>query len=267
MRATFLSQLQDCVFYRLGSMPYFVDIELLRRQQTYVGDVLSNALAGISQKDGKAGACVIVGIPEVVTDAEQGQGGGLLKVRVPVEVVENELFNRGEMGTGKFVDEIAATVYAALKGVQWGSLDMTGPLFADASPIMPVKGEAGDANLHTMVRLGCLWGLTFDARCAFPVISEVAAGTFALGCATPGATVWYTMDGSYPFAGNPQAQAFEEPVTISVTTTVRAIAYADGLDPSNELATRVVLAVGGSRTTGDGDNRITGDGDNRITGD
>lgn len=53
-----------------------------------------------------------------------------------------------------------------------------------------------------------------------------------LGCVTPNARIYYTLDGSQPSVLSP---FFEAPIPISKTTTVRAIAIGGGLNPSSEV--------------------------------
>ncbi len=65
---------------------------------------------------------------------------------------------------------------------------------------------------------------------ATPTFSP-AAGTYTtqqavtLACTTPGATVYYTTDGSSPTTGS---NAYSDPIAISTTTTIKAIAVASG---------------------------------------
>ncbi len=57
--------------------------------------------------------------------------------------------------------------------------------------------------------------------------------TFTISCTTPDATIYYTVDGSMPTtSGN----IYSTPLTVTATTTLRAVATADGHDNS-EIAT------------------------------
>ena len=59
----------------------------------------------------------------------------------------------------------------------------------------------------------------------------------SIDCATPQSAIYYTTDGSVPTKAS---KAYTEPITISKNTSVRAVAYADGLLPS-EAATTTFL--------------------------
>ncbi|HOE91808.1 MAG TPA: YCF48-related protein, partial [Candidatus Cloacimonadota bacterium] len=52
----------------------------------------------------------------------------------------------------------------------------------------------------------------------------------AIECATPDANIYYTVDGTDP---NNQSTLYTIPFNITQTTTLKAIAYAEGLDPSS----------------------------------
>lgn len=73
-----------------------------------------------------------------------------------------------------------------------------------------------------------------SSRCQAPVFSEkggLREGTFALslGCATIGATIYYTTDGSEP---TPNSKVYSSPIEINKNTNIRAKAYMNGILPS-----------------------------------
>ena len=75
-----------------------------------------------------------------------------------------------------------------------------------------------------------------------PVFS-VEAGTYSepfsvtMSCATSGAAIYYTIDGTEPSA---QSTLYTEPVTIGETTTLKAVAVKDGSTSSVTTATYVI---------------------------
>ena len=71
-----------------------------------------------------------------------------------------------------------------------------------------------------------------------PTFSPVAgtyaeAQTVTISCATEGADIYYTLDGSDPTMGSTM---YENPITVSQTTTIKAVAY-DGNDTPSNIAT------------------------------
>ncbi len=64
-----------------------------------------------------------------------------------------------------------------------------------------------------------------------------AAFSLALSCATPNASIRYTLDGSKPTAASP---SYDDPISIEKNTVVRAAAFTDGL-LSSDIITRTYL--------------------------
>lgn len=97
------------------------------------------------------------------------------------------------------------------------------------------------------------WGLVSladfaytDGRCALPEFSKDAGNygkgfSFEITCDTPNADIYYTLDSSIPTAEN--GILYTEPISISATTRVRAVAVKDGCMDS--LLTERVYSVGG----------------------
>jgi len=93
------------------------------------------------------------------------------------------------------------------------------------------------------LRIGTVWS---DA-CAAPGNPKAATPTFSatpgnvittqsvtLSCATSGATIYYTTDGTTPSNSPLNGTLYDgvTPISVSSTTTIKAIAYATGVDPS-----------------------------------
>ncbi|MCR5131814.1 MAG: endonuclease [Prevotella sp.] len=74
------------------------------------------------------------------------------------------------------------------------------------------------------------------------------AQTVTISCSTSGATIYYTLDGSTPTSSSSE---YSSPITISETTTLMAIAIANGESSSVKTATYTINESGGE-TTGDG---------------
>ena len=65
----------------------------------------------------------------------------------------------------------------------------------------------------------------------------------SLSCATNGAVIRYTTDGSLPSASH--GTVYQGPITLTATTTVLAIATKEGMDPSDVVTATFTLAAQG----------------------
>lgn len=75
---------------------------------------------------------------------------------------------------------------------------------------------------------------------ASPAAGEVTAGTaVVLSSTTPNAEIFFTIDGTTPSMTSPK---YIEPITITAGVTIKAIAVADGLNPSAVLTAAYTVA-------------------------
>ncbi len=159
---------------------------------------------------------------------------GLYTIRVAVPVMSPE--------SGTFPKAQSVTLSSATSGaIIKYTLDGTQPSQAYGTVY------TGPVNLSTnttiramayktgMIDSGVVSGL-FSFSCAAPVFEPsegvfAAATLVALSTATSGASIRYTTDGSTPGAST--GTVYQTPVSISQNTTVRAIAYKNGLSASS----------------------------------
>ncbi len=89
-------------------------------------------------------------------------------------------------------------------------------------------GLADVSNFFTSVQTpDTLTSVAVAKPVATPASGEVASGdTVALSCATAGATIYYTTDGSVP---DDTSTVYSAPIAITAATTIKAIAVKTGL--------------------------------------
>lgn len=88
-----------------------------------------------------------------------------------------------------------------------------------------------------------------------------SAQQITLSSTTPGATIYYTTDGSSPLtntgAPGPNATIYSSPISINQTTVVRSAATANGLSPSDwEAHTYLLLDIDNANTNGNDANGL-----------
>ena len=100
----------------------------------------------------------------------------------------------------------------------------------------PIFGEAfvgvniNNSSVTTSKSFAVDAANTVETPKALPVAGEYAAAqNVALSCDTPGATIYYTVDGSTPDATK---TAYNGPIAVAATTTIKAIAIKEGMTNS-----------------------------------
>jgi hypothetical protein len=101
--------------------------------------------------------------------------------------------------------------------------------------------SAGVSATYTIENLPQAAAPTFSP----PGGSYASAQTVALATTTPGATIYYTVDGSTP---NTASTAYAGAFTVSATATVQAIAAAPGHTASTVASATYTIATGGAQT-------------------
>ncbi len=211
---------------RLAADSYFEDITVLEQNKGVTEDDVTQALGVLNEKNGKIGAIAIVLMPELVP-SNADTPGPEYKVRGTVQVITAALFNEGENGTGKTAESIARRVRQLLHRYDggWGTWS-----FAGMEPLPVAEGQVSYGVVFT--RLGR--DVKF-AKLATPLIDPDAAAlpVNVTITAQPESEIYYTEDGSYPHPDNPEATLYSAPVAIAEATTLRAVAYKTGYQPSN----------------------------------
>lgn len=203
---------------------------------------------------GKRGLAVIVLAPEVDAPEENLPGPPML-LKLDVQILEHVQTNRGPAGTGITSSQAALMALSALH------LRMSGPLALYAAPKAIQPLPVLDGLVSHSVTLQCRTGGVLPAKVASVHPSE-ADDVITLTCATEGAAIYYTTDGTYPTPTN--GTLYEEPlVGVTVGTYFRAAAYKAAMNPSDCIEFEAVLPA---NTIADGAFVLT-DGDGSFVTD
>jgi hypothetical protein len=100
----------------------------------------------------------------------------------------------------------------------------------------------------------------YDQTAAKPVISPEGGSFYgnaevSLTCTTPGASIYYTLDGSTP---DSSAIQYLKPLTVAEDTTIKATAVADGYNDSDVSIATFIDAASGDRAFKGSSNMIPG---------
>ena len=81
---------------------------------------------------------------------------------------------------------------------------------------------------------------TVDTPTASPVAGSVASGTeVSLATTTPGAILYYTVDGTTPTM---DSDVYERPIEVTASVTIKAIAVKEGMNPSASLSASYTIS-------------------------
>jgi len=218
-------------FSLIASDEYFGDIRVLRQNKGVTEDDINVALSTLLEQGGKIGACAVVLMPDLKPDDSEGETARYFE-RIAIQVIAQPLFADDETsGVKKAAEELATRIMQICHGRTFGRkqtfmFDGMEPIPADPGKVsygIYFRRTGGDISI---------------AKPARPVITAVS-GTVTITCATGGAAIRYTTDGSAPYAANPDSLPYTVPFTVSETTTIRAAATKAGMQPSEVAAAEV----------------------------
>ena len=223
-----LTRLQDDVYQMLLQVPSLATASVLTDDVGDLENAAARALQNLSP-GGKCGLAVVVMLPEIVS-GDKNLPGPLMMGRVEIQIVEQVLLNRdAARGTLVRSSTAALRVLAALHHAVLGDA----LLYAEADPVKPLPVKAG--HVSHVVRLHCrLDGIAIPPKCT-DIGATISGSTLTLTCASAGAAIWYTEEGSYPTPGNAGASLYAAPLTVGPGATIRAAAYLANYNPGNVL--------------------------------
>jgi sugar lactone lactonase YvrE len=161
-----------------------------------------------------------------------------------------------------------ATIYYEASGAVTtsGFVQYTSPIPLEGNGTLNIQAYATDTGYQQSGYTAASYTLKFAAAAASPVIS-LASGRYAstqtvtISDSTPGATIYYSTNGSYPYT---YSNVYSGPITVSTSEIVTAVALAPGYSVSGyaiaqyyigSSSTRFIYTIAGNQTFGS-----TGDG-------
>lgn len=195
---------------------------------------LDRTLAGLVERNGKQGVACIVGMPvcdQVRANVRTLRG----RMLISIDVIENIVLNN----TGAECEAHAWMVATLLQHMSFAPF---APLVAEPQLMTP-RPEA-ILNKQVIYRIELSVDITSEpmAKIADPALSADGPD-ITLSCATPGAALWWTQDGSYPGPGNETATLYSGPITLAPGDySLRVAAHLSGHVASNAVAADITIA-------------------------
>lgn len=217
---------QDDYHALLDADEYFGNVKVLSQRKGVTDSDIETALSTLLDKDDKIGACVIVIAPELVPDPSQTPAPRYF-VRLGIQVIVQPLLaDDATSGVLKTVEDVCERVRQI---GHFRSFGRAGTFMFDGMEPIPVDPGKNSYGVF-FKRVG---GDSVVDRVATPVIGSVAAVGPATGwdltltCATSGAAIYYTIDGSEPtaLAGTAYTVAFNVPTACTVRAAAVKAAF------------------------------------------
>jgi hypothetical protein len=220
---------QEDFFGRVLASPDLAEVATLLQRKGVTQSDIDTALSVLNERSGKIGACIVVLMPSLVSQSPNSPGP-LYNIRMTVQVIEQPLFNLGDTGTGLSAEQIAQhlrVLFHLFANGHGGTY-----VFDGMEPI-----AVADGQISYGVSFARKAGDGSAAKVATPEIAAdagTAPANITLTCATAGASIYYTTDGSsYPSSANANATLYTVPFAQATAATIRAVAEKSGLLPSN----------------------------------
>ena len=215
-----IEQAQEDFFQRLRADGYFLgggaDVPVLAEHKGATDDDINQALSTLNANaTGATGVLAVVLMP-TLTPEDPNAPGPRHTIRLTVQVIDQPLLN----SIGKSASQVAERVRTVLHRFRDG-LGGTWS-FAGMEPIPVDEGKVSYGVAFT--RLASDNPPPKVAQVLIAPAGAVVPQLVTLTCATAGAAIRYTLDGSYPSPLNPTAVLYSAPFNVVAAATLRTTA-------------------------------------------
>lgn len=233
-----LTRLQSEFVSRALSDRYFSEasapVPVISELKGDIANEIERALGTVTDVDssGKIGTCVVIMSP-VASVQTPNLSQGPLTSEWEFRVLEDALLNGSDNGIQKSALWTARRLVRLFH--QFTPFGLAQVMTARSPAIVPVEDPL--APIAYAVRFLITEGETLqEQKVKLPTITAASGGypkEITLACETAGAAIYYTLDGTYPYEGNPDAELYSGTFNIAEAATIRAAAFAADMLPSS----------------------------------
>lgn len=228
-----LVQLQDDLLGLLMSAPALATVNIVQERKFITQQAVQLDAIWSTVRNDRSGTGILIEMPSVDVPGNQAIGPKQ-NIRPSFVVFQNgDAALTPESGSGLYAETICQLLLDVL---HMQEIQGIGTLYAVDRAIEPARDYEFINAYRVFLFLRTAQANQTD-RCA-PVTITNDAGTVTLACATSGAEIYYTTDGSFPDQAvvdpvslspiNPQTRRYTAPFAVNVGDTIRATAYAAG---------------------------------------
>ena len=256
---TILTDMQTETVARLESADFLSDIVVLQQSKGIIESDVETALGVFNAETGKKiGAVIIAIMPEITNNGSESPALDLTAVLsfqvITLRVVNDDTANNG---SGKTAESLAMAVLTELH--HYFSALLRIAFYADDAPVKPLQTQ-DDGTVSYLVQISARFVIDRRSKVATPDVS-LSGATLTLTCATAGATIYYTTDGSYPGSANPTSIEYTTPFTVADGDVIRAGAVKTDFIPSDTMLATVSIEAVVGLTTEAGESLVTESGE------
>ena len=237
-----LIQLQEDLYGLLMSAPQLATVNIVQERKFILDQQLQVDAIWQTLRNGCQGCGILIEMPSVEVDSNNVSG--------PPQTVELSFvsFQNGDTafipsgpggpaGAGLFAEQIEQFLVDIL---HLQNLQGIGTMTARGAFSSPARDYPLINARRT--KFVCTPKQTAQTPRTAAVQVSINTGLATLSSTTPGAAIWYTMDGSFPSNNavaldplshqpvNPGSQEYTSPIPVATGQTLRAAAYANGLN-------------------------------------
>lgn len=227
------ARIQNDVFFVAG-VPVLLQLKGITERDVAI------KIGTVNQSNGLVGSVVIVLMP-TLRGRDPDAPGPRYDAIYEVQVIDNPILRRQQVGgTQQSADEIADRLRQILHRFTMGR----GQTIYFSSMKRVTVDEPKNSYIVGFNRTSFDQPPPAVASVKISVSTAAYPNTVTLTCGTPGASMWYTIDGSYPGSNSvacPTAIKYTGPFTAPPATVIRAAAEVAGFQQSQAIS-QVTLA-------------------------
>lgn len=233
---------QDDIVARLQADSYFVaGIPVLEQRLGITENDVAIAISTANSQNGKVGTVVVVLMPRLKGTDPNAPGPRYI-VRYPIQVIDWPVVRRQSVGGSQCSAEeicdrvrqiLHMTLFSRGSSSSGNALGQT-LVFDSLEPAQVKEGQV--SYILYFKRLGIDLPPTSVAAVSISPLSGTGPLTCTLACATAGASIYYTVDGTYPSATAKTGTLYSGPFTAPQGSTVRAAAQLTGYQQSQVVS-------------------------------
>ena len=228
-----LRRFQDHLLAKLLSEPLLDAVAIVSFRQQVTTEIAKRVAPHLAGRNGKVGSGILINLPSA-SPADDDLPGAQMTADLALDLLNKDDLALGlSNGSQLTAEEIVAIVWLLLH--QWLN-QATGAGNWFVSGFDPVEDQKGAYGYRLILTVR--FANDQPAKCE-NVITALNAGLATLTCGTPGAAIYYTLDGTFPGPGNPAAVHYTAPFAVSSGQTLLTAAYAANTIGSDVWATEI----------------------------